>query len=513
MGIVNAWNALWEPNPKAIKPQKKRAFAGAEVSRLTAGWNTSVQSADSEIKGSLKKLRNRSRQLTRDVDYCRNAIRAITDNVVGTGVRLQVQVRKQRASKGGKLDQKLNDQIERAWKKWGHANSCDVAGKLCFDDFTRQAVSAWAESGECLIRLIRGKQFGDSEVPFALQLLESDMLDEDYQGKAQKKGWEWRMGVLCDQWGRPQKYAFFSRHPGDTLFVNQPTAQERHIFVDAKDVIHLAKFERPGQTRGVPWMASAIQRMHHLEGYEQAEIVRARASSALMAWIQSPEGELEGDGITDDERVFDMSPGAIRYLSPGETVHVPNLDAPDGQFEPFLRAMLRALAAGIGCSYETISRDYSQTNYSSSRLSLLQDQEAFKALQYQLKEVFLERVYKEWLELAVLAGALELPTYQAEPNRFRMAKWLFRGWGWVDPMKEVQSAQLAVKSGFKTQSQILAETSGMDLEEFLVARKNEIDLAEQLGLKFDIDVSATPTQAVSKVDETFKPEEDDGEQT
>ena len=173
--------------------------------------------------------------------------------------------------------------------------------------------------------------------------------------------------------------------------------------------------------------------------------------------------------------------------------------------------MLRALASGIGCSYETISRDYSQTNYSSSRLSLLQDQEAFKALQYQLKEVFLERVYNEWLEIAVLSGALDLPTYQAEPQRYRMAKWLFRGWGWVDPMKEVQASQLAVKAGFKTQSQVLAETSGMDYEEFLAARKNEIDMAEQLGLKFDTEV--TSTQTMSKVGKTPDSEVDDGDQT
>jgi len=511
MGLVNAWNELWKPNPTTMPTKRRRSFAGAEVNRLTAGWVTSVQSADSEIKGSLKKLRNRSRQLVRDVDYCKNAIRAITDNVVGTGVRLQSQVRQQR---GGKLNQRVNDSIERAWKKWGHADSCDVSGKLCFDDLTRAAVSSWAESGEVFIRIIRGKQFGNSEIPFALQILESDMVDEDYQGKAQRKGWEWRMGVLCDQWQRPQKFAFFSRHPGDTLFVSQPAAEDRHVFVDAKDVIHLARFERPGQTRGIPWMASAIQRMHHLEGYEQAEIVRARASSALMAWIQSPEGELEGDGIEDDERVYDMEPGAIRYLGSGESVHVPDLNAPDGQFEPFLRSMLRALAAGIGCSYETISRDYSQTNYSSSRLSLLQDQEAFKALQYQLREVFLEKVYNEWLEIAVLSGVLSLPTYQAEPERYQMAKWLFRGWGWVDPMKEVQSAQLAVKSGFKTQSMVLAETTGMDLEEFLVARKNEIDLAEQLGLKFDTEAVATPTQTEAKVDEkTDEDVDDDGEQT
>ena len=117
-------------------------------------------------------------------------------------------------------------------------------------------------------------------------------------------------------------------------------------------------------------MARAIQRMHHLEGYETAELISKRISSAQMAWIQSPEGELEGSDVVDGERVFDLSPGKVAYLAPGESVHVPSLDTSSGQFEPFLRAMLRALAAGIGCSYETISRDYSQTNYSSSRLSL-----------------------------------------------------------------------------------------------------------------------------------------------
>jgi capsid protein len=43
-----------------------------------------------------------------------------------------------------------------------------------------------------------------------------------------------------------------------------------------------------------------------------------------------------------------------------------------------------------------------------------------------------------------------------------------------------------------------------------VARKNEIDMAEQLGLSFDTDAS---TSTLSKVDETPKPEVDDGEQT
>ena len=231
-----------------------------------------------------------------------------------------------------------------------------------------------------------------------------------------------------------------------------------------------------------------------------------------MAWIQSPEGELSGDDIDDGQRVYDMEPGAIRYLGPGESVHVPNLDAPDGQFEPFVRAMLRALAAGIGCSYESISRDYSQTNYSSSRLSLLQDQEAFKALQHQLQENLLSIIYDQWLEIAVLSGALSLSGYQQDTDHYHKTRWLFRGWGWVDPFKEVQAYKEAVRCGFKTQAQVIAESGG-DLEELLTARKSEIELAESLGLKFDTEPeTVTDTQTSTKVSET-NPKVDDGEQT
>ena len=72
--------------------------------------------------------------------------------------------------------------------------------------------------------------------------------------------------------------------------------------------------------------------------------------------------------------------------------------------------------------------------------------------------------------------------------------------GWVDPMKEVQAANLAVKSGFKLQSQVLSELSGTDLEEFLIARRNEQEMAESYGLSFDTDSVNIATQA--KVDET-----------
>jgi lambda family phage portal protein len=460
---------------------RRRMYEGARVSRLTSDWVSGGTSADAEIKGSLPRLRNRSRQLVRDNDYARQAMRAVRNNVIGTGIKMQAQVRMQRG--GGRLDQAVNDAIELAWTDWGRKDSCHTAGRLSFTDIERLVVGAMAESGEVFVRMVR-RPFGKSKVPFALEIIESDLLDDTYTGGSTVDGNEWRMGVELDRWGRPVRYAFLSKHPGDAGF--GPSTTARHRIVPAAEVLHIYQQERPGQTRGVPWLASAIQRLHQVAGYEQAELVRARASSALMGFITSPEGELMGDEVMDGDRVSNFEPGVFKYLAPGESVTVPQLDAPDGQLEPFLRAMLRAMAAGLGCSYETISRDFSQTNYSSSRLSLLEDRENWKALQQFMIENFHRPVFEAWLEMAVLSGTLNLPTYETDPDRYRRVRWMPRGWAWVDPAREVEAYKMAVRCGFKTQADVVAEQGG-DLEELLLARKAEVDRAEELDLYFDSD--------------------------
>ena len=48
-----------------------RAYQGALVSRLTSDWMSSQLSADAEIRNSLRKLRDRSRELVRNNPYAR----------------------------------------------------------------------------------------------------------------------------------------------------------------------------------------------------------------------------------------------------------------------------------------------------------------------------------------------------------------------------------------------------------------------------------------------------------
>ena len=485
---------------------RRRMYQGAQFSRLTADWVTGNTSADSEVYGSAQKLRDRARQLCRDNDYARQALRAIEGNVIGQGIPFQSQVRMQR---GGKLDTGINDAIEAAWKRWTYAQHCHTGGKLCFADIERLVIRACAESGEVFIRLVR-QSFGGSTIPLAMEVIEADQLDDGLNGRSQQ-GNEIRMGVEVDGWGRPIAYHFLAYHPGDYQFSNQQISTQRHKRIPAEEVVHLYRTDRPGQTRGVSWFASAIQRLHHLAGYEQAEVVRARASSALMGFITSPEGELIGDDVMDGERVSNFEPGVFKYLNPGEEITVPSLDAPDGQFEPFLRAMLRAMAAGIGCSYETISRDFSQTNYSSSRLSLIEDRDHWRILQSWLIENFHRRVFSEWLDLAVLSNALALPGYEQQPERFKAARWMPRGWAWVDPAKEVAAYKDAVRCGFKTLADVVAEQGG-DLDELLLARQSELAKLDEMGIVVDSDptqVTGAGQQQMQLFPDTQAPMEDD----
>jgi len=494
-----------------LRPQR-RAYQGARVSRLTADWVTSGTSADSEIKSSFKALRNRARQLCRDNDYARQALRSIQNNVIGHGIKHQSQVRMQR---GGRLDQTINGQIHEQWERWMHKSRCDVSGLLGFHDMERLLARSLAESGEVFIRMIR-QPFGGSRVPFALQVLEADYLIDDDVPQA-ADGNTVRMGIEVDGYLRPQAYHFYANHPGDT-YAGNPRTNGRRIRVPADEVIHLFLSERPGQTRGVTWFASALMRLHMLQGYEEAEVVRARASSALMGFIQSPEGELVGDEIYEGQRVSEFTPGVFKYLAPGESVTVPDLNAPDGQLEPFTRSMLRAVAAGIGVSFESISKNFSESNYSSSRLSLLEERDTYKVLQRFFIENFHQIVFENWLEMAVLSGQLSLPAYETNPDRYRASRWIPRSWEWVDPQREVNAYKDAVRCGFKTLGQVISEQGG-DLDDVLIARQAELAMLDEMDIVLDTDPSevsaagltqARPAGSIDPFGDTESPTEEEG---
>ena len=482
-----------EQEVKPLPKKGRRMYAAAQQGRLLDGWIAGNSSADTEIKGSIKQLRQKTRQIIRDNPWGKNAHRSIISNVIGSsGIKLQAQVKQIR---GKRHDQKINEAIETKFKKWCKPDSCDTAGRASFVDIQRLVMSHMISDGECLIRMIR-KPFGSSKVPFALQVLEPDLLDDDYNGRS-SNNCTWRMGIEQDEYGRAKSYAFLTKHPGDTPFPVTSKAN-RHIIVPADEVIHLYRPDRASQSRGVSEMASCLKDLHHLAGAAESSVVRFRASASLMGFIENTEGELDPGGeVYENERVTGFSPGQFHYLNPNEKVTIPDFDSPNGEFPEFMRAMLRGVAASVGIGFESVSKDFSQANYSSSRLSLLEDRAQYRNIQNYLIEHFLTPVYENFLEMAVLSGELNLPNYESDPDRYRRVRFVPRGWEWVDPTKEVNGAIMAIKAGLKTQSQVISEMGG-DIEELLPQRADEVEKAKQLNLVFDTDLSSGVTTSAKQ---------------
>lgn len=473
---------MWPFNRVFRKKAARRSYSGAQMGRLVSDWVTSATSGDAEIRGSLKLLRARCRELERNNDYIQSFLREVENNVIGMGIGFQSQVKMQR---GGKLNSNMNAAIEDAFCSWGKQDSCDVAGKLSFWEMELLLARSVARDGEIIFRKIYNK-FGKSKVPIALEVIESDLLDEDYNGVADN-GNEVRMGVERDSWGRPTAYYFYRNHPGDYPFVGMK-AQEgpRRMRVPADEIIHPFVTLRAGQSRGVPWIASAIMRIRHMQGYEEAEVIAARATASIMGFVESPEGEMVGDGVQDGERVTDFEPGRFKYLAPGEKINIPDISRPGGQFSPFMKMMLRSTAAGIGVSYESISKDFSESNYSSSRLSLLADRDNWRKLQKFFIQKFHQPVFEAFLEIAVLAKAVSIPDYELNTEKYESVRWQPRGWAWVDPQKEVSAYRDAILGGLTSATKVIAQ-EGEDIDDLYNEIAEERKLADSLKLVFDTD--------------------------
>jgi lambda family phage portal protein len=494
--------ALREPTAKPsyeVKPgahgarHDTRMYQAARASRLTAGFGTSTTSADSELVSSLTNLRNRSRALVRDASYAKRAKVIVQNNVIGSGIGMQAQVMSTR----DELRENVNDAIEEAWREWCCAEYCHTGGTLHFADFERALMGQVFEAGEVFVRK-HYHSFGGSEVPFALELIESERVADEFMSGAPAAevapGAIVKMGIEQDRHGRPLAYWVRRRHPGELRFIQGETDMVERVPAD--QIVHLRLVDRWPQTRGEPWLHAVARKLNDMDGYSEAEIVAARGAASYVFTIETPDDNspLAGQTATGADAGASVSkevvvePGMGVRMAPGEEwkTHAPN--RPNTALDPFMRYMLREVAAGAGVSYESLSRDYSQSNYSSSRLALLDDRDLWKMLQQWFIRNFRFPLHKQWLQSAMLSGSIPgvgVEQYATDPKKFEAVLFKPRGWGWIDPTKEVEAAEKSVKAGFTTRADVIAATAdGRDIEDIDRQREREIRKEAQLKLEF-----------------------------
>ena len=450
-----------------------RTYMAAKVNRLTNDWVTTSSNADANMRTSLKVIRARSRDLYDNNDYAKRFINMVVANVIGEhGIVFQNKYK----NAAGQFDKRINTDIEGSLKEWGHKSTASVTGRLSWRAIQRLFISTVARDGEILIRKVKG---ADNPYGFSLQFLEADYLPEDLNQDL-TNGNRIVMGVELDGWRKPVAYYLRSRHPGDYMTT---IAGNRYDRIPADEIIHGFVQERPEQTRGVPWMVTAMYHMRMVEKYEEAELIAARVASTKMGFYKTPTGDdyVGSDVDASENKITEAEAGIFEELPKGTDFVSWDPQHPTSAFGDFVKSALRGVASGLNVSYNSLASDLEGVSYSSIRQGVLDERLQWRILQQWVVEELMEPVMEEWLSMAVLSGQVNLsPTNY---RQFYVPKWQPRGWAWVDPLKDVKANIDAINFGVKTRSMVLAE-QGLDIEDIYQQLADEQALAESYGLSF-----------------------------
>lgn len=475
--VLAKFKAEQEARRAAENPVAKRAFNAARVDRLTASWMATTASINQELRSDLDRLRARSRDLSKNNDYGRKFKKLAVANIVGpNGFNLQARV----VDGPGKPDGLANAALESAFWQWAKRGVCDVTGKMSFADLCRAVIGGMPSDGEYLVRKIFGKAAGN-KFDFALQLIDVDRICTAMNREAGQGRNAIKMGVEINEFGRPVAYHIFRRHPAD-----HGGGQEAER-IPAAEILHDFVPEFPEQVRGVPWMSASILTMHHLGEFEASALLAARKGADTLGFFVSPNGEPPpmGDTGEDGEPIAVSVPGMYDTLPEGYDFKPYESRYPDAMLADFTKAFLRRMSAGLNVSYNGLANDLEGVNFSSIRAGVLDERDQWMTVQGWFIDSFLTPVYEAWLDAALLKGAVTMPNGSALPaakaDKFAAHAWQGRRWQWVDPMKDIESSLLAIRSGLST-PQLIAAQMGLDLEDVIASLAAANQMATNAGL-------------------------------
>jgi lambda family phage portal protein len=450
------------------------AYEGARTDRRTGGWVTTGNSANAEISVALAKLRERSRDLIRNNAYAARAVAEIVGNAIGTGITAQ--------ARG--MDRDLNRNIDQEWSMW--IEECDADGQLDFYGLQALIARTVFESGECLVRFRQRRRDDMLPVPLQLQVLEPDYLDHT---KTQKTDTGYIIqGVEFDLVGRRIFYWLYGQHPGDVVQTGvRGGASMQSIRVPASEVLHIYRKDRPGQVRGVPWLAPVVVTLRDLDEYEEAELVRKKIEACFAAFVTQPQGP-DGPPIasaTPDlatgKRVESFEPGMIEYLKPGEEITFASPSASAG-YRDYVAAKQAQIATGLQLTYEQLTGDLSRVNYSSYRAGLLSFRNGIEGFRWlTFIPMLCTPVWERFLAVGYAAGV-----FARDVSLLVRAEWTPPGFGSVDPYKDSLATLNRLRTGTLTLRQAIAE-QGYDPDAQLEQIAEINRLLDERGIVLDCD--------------------------
>lgn len=492
----------------SVKRAEVRGYKAAQINRLNSDFVGTSNSINREIRTDMVKVRNRARNLWREDDYLQSFKRSVKANVIGPkGFVLQSKI----INSDGTEDKYANDQIEKMWNKWSRKEFCTMAGMFNFRTVQNLVAEHLERDGEFIARIVKGIDQKINPFGVSLELIEPDYLDETFN-QILSNGNVVVMGVEVNEWKKPVAFWLKKRDSVNEILGSAlGTGQYSLERVLAEDIVFVIDPEHTNQLRAISPLASTLLTHHHLNGYIEGHVVAARIGADKMVMIESEvdseEDDYEGDEIdVEGNKLEHMAPGITHYLRPGEKANMLNPSYPQGEFWPFLKAMLRKIFLGRGVDYNSTSGDLEGVSYSAMRSGKETERTNFMMRQSDVVDYFITPIFETVLKYSLLYGVLNLPYSKFE--KFNSPVWVGKRWPYFDPLKDAQAAVLKINNGLSTRTKENA-INGEDYNDVLTGLANE--KAEETKLNINYGAPKDGIEFIKEPDEDQPDPENDDE--
>lgn len=475
-----------------VSKNRVRKYMAAQTSRLHMGWITQPSLIDADIKGGLTKLRARSREEAQNNGYYKGFLRDLQENVVG---HQGVQLISKPMDSDTQVDLDAKRTIERHWRLWGKKEQRPELSGMAFKQFCKLVIRSAAQDGEVFIWERKGTTV--NAYRYSVQIVEPGAIDVGLNVDQTTGGNTIKMGIEFDSSRFPVAYHVLSSEK-DLEFFLQPSTGRKTVRVPNDQMIHLFLNDGVWQSRGVPWIHPALIRFNQLAKYEEAELVAARAGASKMGFITDAEdgtgytGDVDEDEADDDFLYEELEPGMIGRLRAGQTFTGFNPDHPNSGFKDFVKINLRGIAAALGESYNQFSQDLEGVSFGSLRQGALSERSVYMGLQEWIIEEALDRIFANWLEMALIAGAITNRNGKALPvdrlEKFLEHEWQPRRWDWIDPLKDTTADRLQQQDLTMSRSERIRKRGRQPVEVFQ-------EIAEENALLLEMEITTEQVDA------------------
>jgi lambda family phage portal protein len=415
------------------------------------------------------------RDLVRNSPFAGRIPQVVANNVIADGIIPKVRSKQKR----------LRAALFAAIEAHLDTTAIDADGRNNLYGLQRLAMNTIVESGEVLIRRRRRLATDGLPLPFQIQVLEADYICTAHDVTLDS-GNVVKYGIEYDPIGRRVAYWLYRDHPGTTGQWLRSSAPDLRR-VPASELLHIYRVDRPGQSRGVSWFAPVAMMLQDFADYVDAQIMRQKIAAVFAAFRTSPEADPltppGGDAAATPERFSTLSPGRIENLLPGESMVFGNPPGVEGLDET-TRMIMRGVASGVGITYEALTGDLSNVNFSSGRMGRMEMDRNVSSWQWLMMIPQMMQPIGAWvLEAYQVQNGVELPEDVkldwVPPHRVL-----------VDPTREIPALIDQIRGGLASWSGTVREL-GKDPERLIEEISEDAANVDARQLIFDSDARKT----------------------